>query len=661
MRITSITISNFKSIRRLHLAEIPNLVVLAGPNGSGKTAMFDAIRIFKEANAGYSVRAPGQSQAYGLVQNLGPVVTVGQPTATIEMSFAVLNAERLLLGLPEGHTGELSGRVYIQAPAAPGQPETFTVDGGFPGYAHLRQLLGERYLTGGPLGLLDHIGPDRRFTPTQIGGINFSLDYQEAELQALVFNSEAKFANLAQDLIMMRLLDMQERERNHPNPHNYIEGVRDIFRHFLPDKEFLDVDIPEGFSGPPRLLVRSGGVEHTINQLSSGQREILMTYTHLEKLRPTGSIILFDEPELHLHPTLQRRVIAHLQRLLERGNNQIFVVTHSEEIVGTADYATLYAMTGTGEPAVMPVIDRAARLDLLESLGASVGVQLTSPRILFLEGETDALILPLFFDVLPSGLSLVDTGGKGKMMRLVPSAMAVLEEAVRDGQLYMVRDLDVEDDPEALTRIQNTYAGHFFVWDRYHIENYLLDEVAIYHVLADDPDVPTPLSPESVVATLQPIANERKDDVLAKHIEAYFDRRLRKRLRLNVSEGVEQSLRKAAEARLNRMTELLNSQAVTTAYTTVVSDLDAKWETEWKNLCIGRDVLQAYHAAHVAPHLGYDSFRNKIARKICELGRVPTAITTVMVNVLDGLSSGVPSNEASNPNDTPPSGVDSAA
>lgn len=251
MRITSITLSNFKSIREMHLADVPNLVVLAGPNGSGKTAIFDAIRIFKEAIAGYSVRAPGQSQVHGLLQNLGPVVTVGQPTATIEMSFAVSNAERLFLGLPEGHTGKLSGRVFIQAAVSSGQPETFTADGVFAGYAHLRQLLGERYLAGGPLGLLDHIGPDRRFTPTQIGSINFSLDYQEAELQALVFNSEAKFANLAQDLIMMRLLDMQERERNHPNPHNYIEGVRDIFRHFLPDKEFLDVDIPEGFSGPP--------------------------------------------------------------------------------------------------------------------------------------------------------------------------------------------------------------------------------------------------------------------------------------------------------------------------------------------------------------------------------------------------------------------------
>ncbi len=239
MRITSITISNFKSIRRLHLAEIPNLVVLAGPNGSGETAIFDAIRIFKETIAGYSVRTPGQSQAYTLVQNLGPVVTVGQPTATIEIAFALSNAERLFLELLDRYTGNLSGRVFIQTATSPGQQETCTADTAFPGYVHLRQLLGERYLTGGALGLLDHIGPDRRFTATPIGGINFSLDYQESELQALVVNSETKFVNLAQDLILMRLLDMQERERNHPNPHNYVEGSEISFGTSYRTRSFL--------------------------------------------------------------------------------------------------------------------------------------------------------------------------------------------------------------------------------------------------------------------------------------------------------------------------------------------------------------------------------------------------------------------------------------
>jgi predicted ATP-dependent endonuclease of OLD family len=83
-----------------------------------------------------------------------------------------------------------------------------------------------------------------------------------------------------------------------------------------------------------------------------------MTYTHLEKLRPTGSVILFDEPELHLHPTLQRRVIAHLRRLTERGNNQIWAITQSEGIVDTTEYKSLYAMNSSGDPAIEHVTER---------------------------------------------------------------------------------------------------------------------------------------------------------------------------------------------------------------------------------------------------------------------------------------------------------------
>lgn len=193
---------------------------------------------------------------------------------------------------------------------------------------------------------------------------------------------------------MMRFLDMQERELEVQEPKKYVEGVREIFRHFLPDQEFVDVRIPSNFSGLPEIIVRSRGVEHDINQLSSGQREILMTYTHLERLRPSASIILFDEPELHLHPTLQRRVIAHLRRLIELGSNQIWVITQSDAVVDTTEYESLFAMTGRGDPALERVKERAERIGLLQHLGADVGLQLTSPRILFVEGESDEELLP---------------------------------------------------------------------------------------------------------------------------------------------------------------------------------------------------------------------------------------------------------------------------
>ena len=61
MRIASLEISNFKAIRHLKLDDIPDLILIAGPNGSGKTALFEAIRILKESFGGYSIQAPGTS------------------------------------------------------------------------------------------------------------------------------------------------------------------------------------------------------------------------------------------------------------------------------------------------------------------------------------------------------------------------------------------------------------------------------------------------------------------------------------------------------------------------------------------------------------------------------------------------------------------------
>ena len=75
MYIESLEIINFKNLRHLQLDNIPKLVVLAGPNGSGKTSVFDALRIFKEAIAGYSVRYPGTSQINTILQQVGPVIT----------------------------------------------------------------------------------------------------------------------------------------------------------------------------------------------------------------------------------------------------------------------------------------------------------------------------------------------------------------------------------------------------------------------------------------------------------------------------------------------------------------------------------------------------------------------------------------------------------
>ena len=53
MRFSSLLIENFKAIERLEVTELTDFVLIAGPNGCGKSCIFDAIRLLKSVYGGY--------------------------------------------------------------------------------------------------------------------------------------------------------------------------------------------------------------------------------------------------------------------------------------------------------------------------------------------------------------------------------------------------------------------------------------------------------------------------------------------------------------------------------------------------------------------------------------------------------------------------------
>jgi AAA15 family ATPase/GTPase len=53
MKIPKLNIENFRGIRRAQLDDLPDNVIIAGPNGTGKSCLFDAIRLTKSPYGGY--------------------------------------------------------------------------------------------------------------------------------------------------------------------------------------------------------------------------------------------------------------------------------------------------------------------------------------------------------------------------------------------------------------------------------------------------------------------------------------------------------------------------------------------------------------------------------------------------------------------------------
>lgn len=70
-----------------------------------------------------------------------------------------------------------------------------------------------------------------------------------------------------------------------------------------------------------------------LDQLPSGEQQVLLLFGELARRRRQGCVIMIDEIENSLHPTLQRLVMWNLERIAREWDAQIIVTTHSWEVI----------------------------------------------------------------------------------------------------------------------------------------------------------------------------------------------------------------------------------------------------------------------------------------------------------------------------------------
>ena len=73
----------------------------------------------------------------------------------------------------------------------------------------------------------------------------------------------------------------------------------------------------------------------SLDQLPSGEQQVLLLFGELARRRRKGAVIMIDEIENSLHPTLQRLVMWNLRRIAREWDAQAIVATHSLEVINT--------------------------------------------------------------------------------------------------------------------------------------------------------------------------------------------------------------------------------------------------------------------------------------------------------------------------------------
>ncbi|MFE4422024.1 ATP-dependent endonuclease [Streptomyces sp. NPDC056817] len=156
----------------------------------------------------------------------------------------------------------------------------------------------------------------------------------------------------------------------------------------------------------------SRGIQHT----STGTANVVYLALLLERLKVRreasdgeDTLLAVEEPEAHLHPSLQRKVFAHLLH----EPNRLLLTTHSPHIAAVTPLSSIVLTSRSGDHTVGSVVPpgvlTAAETDDLERyLNVTRAEILFAKGVVLVEGAADAYLLPALAEA--AGFPLDDHG-----------------------------------------------------------------------------------------------------------------------------------------------------------------------------------------------------------------------------------------------------------
>ncbi len=254
--------------------------------------------------------------------------------------------------------------------------------------------------------------------------------------------------------------------------------------------QYIHVDVVKGekngtvFKSFPKYTPRDIMTE------GSGFLQWLSVYTFA--LNKDIDVLLLDEPDAHLHCSLQTRLFSKLNSIVKMNQRQILVATHSTEIIKNAP---IEKIVDVNKKSCKYLNKPQQVIKILSGLGSEYNPVLDSiiktKRILFVENESDVLLLQSFAKKRgvewPSNLTPWPTASKHEyrnhvidILKAQIEGVAMLSLIDRDNSDYNSIDENLKD--RSFSDKQEDIAGgstftfaRFRKWRRFEIENYLLN------------------------------------------------------------------------------------------------------------------------------------------------------------------------------------------
>lgn len=270
-----------------------------------------------------------------------------------------------------------------------------------------------------------------------------------------------------------------------------------IFKGLLYPKVFnpefhthVKVNFRKGIFVNKRFQPDSTYPERDIMVEGSGFLQWLSVYTFA--LSPSVDTLLLDEPDAHLHCSLQGELFSHLNEIARKKGKQVLVATHSSEVIKTFDYAKVLFIEDAN---VSYLNAEETKVRLLAGLGTDYCPKLSSiertKRVLFVENQSDADLLKKFCDKYsrwPDNLTIWPMANKHKERKILflylkdqIQGLKCISLSDRDNDSYneIASDLSRRGMPDLNSGGELRYR----TWRRWEIESYLFCKPAIVRLI----------------------------------------------------------------------------------------------------------------------------------------------------------------------------------
>ncbi len=564
MRVRSLTVSNYKTLRDVTIADIGGVCAFVGPNNSGKSNILDALNFLHHgATAGLKAALDQRGGYTAILRRKGTDPTAN--SVDLRITAELGSAERDILlsaaGLDRAQSGharvyesgflkEVVYRLYMTGDPFQGGAVVETLD------THdivtpaatipvvRRQKQGSSNVTRSTNHLHDRIRAvvsGSRFGENLSGDGDAPLDGMPlcfADMTHPPGRLENALLRLFSDSVkhwswLSPFSNIQSESRPSgtrllaPDAGNLTDFVNSLHANF-PDKFAAFADhVRRVLPNVPSILTpismevttiaipdEKGAAQYTLKHLSAGTKGVIASLALLH-MADEDSLVMMEEPETHLHPRAIRDMVNVFLEIQRQRNLQIFLTTHSPTVLMGfgLDDIILVSRDDTGDSKYERVSsDNVAAV--IDQLGIRPCDVLEHELVIFVEGHFDEAIFKAFGAKLGVDLSRicwVPTEGWANI-RYYANEMLLEKRNVKPG-VMCIFDGDTQGKPRETKQFErmknniNIPKDNIKVLTKGEIEVYLLDVDAW---LKQWPAIRDKLTAEKLTARFKSIASSEQ-------------------------------------------------------------------------------------------------------------------------------------------------------